>query len=176
MAFLAIFKCRGNTQRKDMPETLDFLNRGINKYQKIAAAKVLLNKINGLESDLKPHKAALSNGLLSSLYELYNKIANVSPKDQASRKSYSHTYHQKKSLDSSQSPKMMKTDTIQDSYSNMLPELKPRVHRSKSSSESPKRKKKEISPSPSSIPSEPQKEEIINAPSTAPKPFKIKPY
>ncbi|WP_029489120.1 ankyrin repeat domain-containing protein [Fluoribacter dumoffii] len=57
--------------RKSGPEYLNFLNLGIHRDQKVAAAKALLSSLDGTEPDLKSHQRALSNGVLGSLYALY---------------------------------------------------------------------------------------------------------
>lgn len=57
--------------RKSGPEYLNFLNLGIHRDQKVAAAKALLGSLDGTEPDLKSHQRALSNGVLGSLYALY---------------------------------------------------------------------------------------------------------
>ncbi|KTD01831.1 ankyrin repeat domain-containing protein [Fluoribacter gormanii] len=57
--------------RKSGPEYLNFLNLGIHRDQKVAAARALLASLDGAELDLKSHQEALTNGVLSSLYALY---------------------------------------------------------------------------------------------------------
>ncbi len=64
--------------RKSGPEYLNFLHLGTHRDQKIAAAKALLNSFDGTGPDLKSHQAALSNGVLGSLYDRYMNL-NLSP-------------------------------------------------------------------------------------------------
>lgn len=66
------------TERMQQPEYLDLFNWGVQKDTKIAAATALLSNLNGANVDLQPHQEALDDGILSSLFQLYNK---TSPKE-----------------------------------------------------------------------------------------------
>jgi ankyrin repeat protein len=68
--------------RQNSPDYLNFLNMGIHKVDKLAAAQALLDTLNGKVANLQPHHAALKNGLLSSLYDLYTKNKKISPEPQ----------------------------------------------------------------------------------------------
>ncbi|CDZ75784.1 Phosphocholine transferase AnkX [Legionella massiliensis] len=71
--------------RQNDPDYKNYLRLGVHKDHKIAAAKALIDSLNGPKVDLKPHQAALNNGFLSSLYQLY-KITHPRPDFQPMKK------------------------------------------------------------------------------------------
>lgn len=67
-------------ERNALPDYLNWIDLGIKKDEKIAAAKALLAAMGGDEDELDSYQNALNNGVLSSLYQVYKqyKICNQS--------------------------------------------------------------------------------------------------